>query len=271
MSDAPPLITPPPLPDARNKFQEMARASWLAPLIAIAVNFMLVASQNGKLGAPSKVQMIVGPLFIVGGLVLGIAALFGIRNHGKRRILSPALAGIGVNLFLIVMAALPVLDYMANRSHLQAAVHSPSAYLLKDDRLRFSIDIPEGFRVFQGQRTPTMEYVYVKGVVGGGEALTVINIERLGRLVPKNKPLRKEEMPPGFKGELTTRNWRGVAVDTVVALVEQNGLKMAVYTMQVPLKPVAIQLSVGGPESKREELGQLADSLLSSLEGETNW
>ena len=250
----------------------MAQASWLAPVIAIAVNFMIIASQGGRIGAPNPVQMVVGPLFIVGGLLFGAVALLGIRKHGRRKILRPALIGVGVNLFLTIMGLLPVLHVMANRAHLQPAVHTPSAYPLKDDRLHFSIDIPEGFREYpEGKKTPTIEHVYIKGVVGGGEALTVINIERLAGLIPRNKPLRREAMPPGFRGEVTTRNWRGVNVDTIIAFVEQNGLRMAVYTMQVPLKPSAIQLSVGGPESNRNELGQLADTLLSSLDGETNW
>jgi hypothetical protein len=250
----------------------MSRASWLAPLIAIGVNFAIVASQGGKLGASNKVQMIVGPLFILGGLILGIISLFGISKFGRNGILTPALVGISINLFLIIMGASPVLHYMANRAHLQPAVHAPSAHLLKNDRLRFSIDIPEGFREYpEGKQSPTIENVYIKGVVGGGEALTVINIERLGGLIPKNKPLRREEMPPGFRGELTTRNWRGLKVDTIMAFVQQNGFKMVVYEIQIPLKPSAIQLGVGGPETKRAELSQLADTLLSSLEGETNW
>ena len=216
--------------------------------------------------------MIVGPLFIIGGLLVGVVALFGIRKHGKRKILFPASVGLGINLFLIVMGVLPILHFMANRAHLQPAVHSTSASSLKDGRLLFSIDIPEGFRDYpEGKYAPRVEHVFIKGVVGGGEALTVINIERLDRLISKNKPLRREEMPPGFNGEITTLNWRGVKVDAVIAPVEQNGLKMVVYTMQIPLKPSAIQLSVAGPESKREELGQLADTLLSSVEGETNW
>lgn len=250
----------------------MARASWLAPLIAIGVNIALVASQGGKALSNNKIQMIVGPLLIFGGFILGIVALFGISKFGRKKILGPAIIGIGVNLLLIVAGIVPVLRYMANRSHLQAAVHTPSAYLLKNERLRFAIDIPEGFRDFpEGKQGPTIEHLYVKGVVGGGEVLTVINIEKLGHLIPKNKPLTKDEMPPGFTGEITTRNWRGLKVDSIIAPVGQNGARMIVYTTQIPLKPMAIQLSVGGPESKRNELSELTDTLLASLEGETNW
>jgi hypothetical protein len=250
----------------------MARASWLAPIIAFAVNFMLIIGQGGNPGKPNLVQGIVGAAFIFGGLILGVFALLGIRKYGTAKILIPALVGIGINLFLIVMGALPIVIYMANRAHLQPVVHSASAHLLKDDHLHFSIDIPDGFREYpEGKRAPTIEHVYVKGVVGGGEALTVINIERMDGLIPRNRPLAREQMPPGFKGELTTRNWRGLKVDTIVAPVDQSGANMIVYTMQIPLRPAAIQLNVGGPASKQTEIDQLVDTLLASLDGDTNW
>jgi len=62
-----------------------------------------------------------------------------------------------------------------------------------------------------------------------------------------------------------------VNVDTIVAPVKQNGASMIFYTMQLPLKVEAIQITVGGPIAKRDELGKIADGILDSLEGETNW
>jgi hypothetical protein len=187
MSNTQPILgVPPPLPEGKNRYQEMAQASWLAPLFAIGVNFMLIVGQGGRVGQANKIQMVLGPLLIVSGFILGIAALFGIRKYGKRRILAPALAGVALNLLLIVAGAVPILLHVANRAQLQPAVHSPSAHLLNDNQLRFSIDIPEGFRSYpEGKNAPTIEHVYVKGTLGGAEALTVINIERLPGLIPK--------------------------------------------------------------------------------------
>jgi hypothetical protein len=274
MSDAPPVI-PPPLRVAKsgNWFQQMARASWMAPIIAIAVNFLLIGVGGGP-GKPNAVQGVFGALFILGGLVLGIIALFGITKYGKGKILIPALIGIFVNLSLIVLGALPIILLKANRLHLQPVVHITSATSYKNDNLHFSLDIPSGFRDFpEGKQSPNIEQVFIKGVVGGGEVLTVINIERMNGLIPRNKPLKKEELPIELRSraELTSRNWRGAKVDTIVAHVNQNGAKMIIYTIQVPLKPSAIQLNVGGPESKQDEVSQLADDLLASLDGETNW
>src|SRR5262249_31941245 len=127
MSDAQPTITPPPLPGRKNKYQEMARASWLAPIICFAVNAVLIPTLGNKDTGVDKVRMIVGPLFIVVGLLLGVTALFSIRKHGKGGILGPAITGISINLLLIVLGLLPVLYFKANRAHLQPAFHSPTA------------------------------------------------------------------------------------------------------------------------------------------------
>jgi hypothetical protein len=241
-------------------------------LIAIAANFAMMAADPPAPGKPDYTRAAMGGMLIIGGLLLGVGALFGIRKSGKSGILIPALAGIGINGFLIVMGILPFLLLAKHRAHLEPAVHSPSALLLRNDRLNFSLDIPEGFRDMpEGRQAPTMEHFYAKGSLSAGEPLTCINIERLNGLIPKNKPLKREHLPPGFDGELTTRNWRGVKVDTFVATVERNGMKVTVYSVQVPLKPSGIQLNVGGPESKRAELEELTDTLLASLEGETNW
>jgi hypothetical protein len=270
VSDAPPLITPPSLPDAKKKFQEMARASWLTPIVATVVNVALVTSQIGKSSSPNPVQIVLGPVFVLGGLVLGIVALFGIRKYGSRKILAPALIGIGINIFLIVMAASPLIR-LPKRVRLQPEVHLPNSRLLKDERLGFSMDVPEGFREFpEGKRTPTIEHVFIKESTDAGEARKVITVERMNGILSKNQRLTLERiqkhMPAGVTAEVASRNWRGLKVDTIVAAVEQNGMRMVVYTIQIPLIPSAIQLSVTGPESKRAETEQLADGLLASVE-----
>lgn len=275
MSDAPPVV-PPPIPKIENWYRQMARASWLAPLVAIVVNFMLFATQGITPGKSDPVRAVLGVVFIFGGLVLGIVALFGVRKYGSAKILVPAFIGIGINLFLIVMGTLPVLYLAKKRAQLQPAVHSPMARLLKDDRLSFSMDIPDGFRDFpEGKRTPNVEYVFIKEIADAGDARMVITVERLNGTLPKNQPLTVEDirkrMPPGSSAKLADQNWRGLKVDAIVAEVPQGGIRMVVYTIQIPVVPSAIQLAVAGPESNRAQVEKLANALLASLEGDTNW
>lgn len=240
-------------------------------MVLVAMNLVLVASQGGKFGPTTMVQMVAGPLLILGGLCLGVVALFGIPRYGRKGILLPALVGILVNSLLVVVLLVPFLRVM-NRARLEPVLHIPSSQTLHDEKLRFRIDIPDGFQTFpQGKAAPTIEHAYIKGIVGGGEALNVINIERLNGVIPKGKPLGLDSFPRGFTGELTKRKWRGLDVDSITTAHEQAGLQIVAFTVQVPLRPMAIQLNVGGPLSKRDEIDRLVNQLLASLDGETNW
>src|SRR5207245_1746453 len=144
----PPLInktSPPPVP-GRN-FQRMARGSWLAAIISTSIILfnMVIGSLRG--GPGSQVWASLALVFIGGGVVSGIVALYGIPRYGKKRILWPALAGIGVNVPLTVLGSLHLLFILITpHAHLKPVVHSPSARLLRNAPLHFSIETPEGFR-----------------------------------------------------------------------------------------------------------------------------
>jgi hypothetical protein len=78
---------------------QAAKASW----VCSAIIFVLV-----MFGSRTDARLIVervALLLMVVGLLLGIIALFGIRKHGARGILSPALAGIAANGLLLFIFA----------------------------------------------------------------------------------------------------------------------------------------------------------------------
>jgi hypothetical protein len=81
----------------------------------------------------------------------------------------------------------------------------------------------------------------------------------------------KKRFPPGVSVDLADKKWRGLKVDAIVAVVTQNGITMVVYTIQIPLAPYAIQLGIAGPEPLRTDVEQLADNVLASFDGRTNW
>jgi hypothetical protein len=270
-------FTPPPInPERANKFQQMALGSWLAPIIAIVINVMLIMSQGSKPTGANPAQMVIGPLFILGGLALGIVALFGIRNHGAKRILAPAIVGISLNIFLIIAAALPAFASGKRQARIISANRSSAATLVKNDKLRFSISIPEGFRDFsEGRTKPTIEHMFIRDIPGTEGARLGISIERLGGILPRGEPMRIEDirkkMPAGAATELVSKKWGGMEVEAILVVIQQNEERVVVCTTQVPLVPFAIQLSVVGPESMRAEVEQLVAGLLASLQGQTNW
>ena|SRR2546425_10550217 len=102
--------TPPPVasnekPSSATFAHQAARASWLGPIVI----FLLFAF--GHQVAAQVVLELIALVLIVAGICLGIAALFGIRKHGKKGILAPALVGLilnGLLLFIFITNFLAV-------------------------------------------------------------------------------------------------------------------------------------------------------------------
>lgn len=85
-------------PSGRPVPQSLAKASWVFPLIIVG---MLTVSRIVP-RAKTIVDMVALLLALI-GFVLGIVSLFGIRRYGRRKILAPALVGILVNGFFILV------------------------------------------------------------------------------------------------------------------------------------------------------------------------
>ena len=85
--------------------RQAARASWIGPIII----FLLFAFAHQVAG--QVILELIALVLIVAGIGLGIAALFGIRKHGKKGILAPALVGLilnGLLLFIFITNFLAV-------------------------------------------------------------------------------------------------------------------------------------------------------------------
>jgi hypothetical protein len=273
MNDTPPA-TPPPLPVAtsNNWCQHLARASWLASIVGLLAIF--VGSVMGAVhGNYSYTAVVIALVAFVCGIILGVVALLGLARYGKRKILWPAIIGICLNVPLVVFGLIQVL-FVAT-SHIQArlepAVHSSSARLLKDDRLQFSIDIPEGFQEFpEGKQQPNDEYSFIHRSDDKKTAFVFV-IQSQNHLISRG--INREQLGADFKGEIVHPNWRGVNIDATIETTMAGGFTTITYDILIPLRPGGIRLVVveSGPEAKRNEVESLADKLLASLAGETNW
>jgi hypothetical protein len=279
-------VTPPPLlaksstvpPAGCRTFRRIARLSWLLPLagiIMIVIGEVILVIQ----GRPSGVCAAVAILLFGAGIVAGVVGLCGIAQYGKRGILWHALAGILVSFPLLLFGLIHGLYTVVHTAtlpspaHLSPAAHSPSAQRLRDDKLQFSIDVPQGFEDFaEAKADPVVKYAFVRRSPDRKTAC-VITIEPMNTMLSRTHRYRISQIQPGIQGKITLRKWRGVDIDVQVATVLEAGVANYTYSCMVPLRPMAIRLAVGetGPESDPEALSRLVDTLLSSLDGETNW
>ena len=82
-------------------YHQAAKASWLAPLIAMIASFFMRHARE------VDQRMAIMGLFLVAlyglGLILGVVAMTGIPRHGRRGILIPALIGVVLNAGILAL------------------------------------------------------------------------------------------------------------------------------------------------------------------------
>jgi hypothetical protein len=95
---------PPHVPGKSNFAQQAAKASWMAPVIAIILGFL---ANNSRDRSGSLIMAFANMGLITIGFALGIVALLGIRRHGREGVLGPAIIGLVINgLFLAGFVAI---------------------------------------------------------------------------------------------------------------------------------------------------------------------
>jgi len=94
-TETPQPISPGGKPPTKAFAYQAARASWLGPIVI----FLMFAA--GHQVVAQVVLELVALALIVAGICLGVAALCGIRKHGRKGILTPALVGLILNGLLL--------------------------------------------------------------------------------------------------------------------------------------------------------------------------
>jgi lipopolysaccharide export LptBFGC system permease protein LptF len=78
--------------------QNLAKASWICPLGIFGLMAVSSGVRNGRI-----IIEVIGLVLALVGLSLGIAALFGIKRYGRKKILAPALTGIVINSLIVLI------------------------------------------------------------------------------------------------------------------------------------------------------------------------
>ena len=91
--------------------QQFAQASWLCPVLVIAVNIFLrpIREDPSKAEALSVVFALFATVMAVMGFCFGIAAFFGVIKHGPKGIVLPAAIGIALSSVYLALFVLNVL------------------------------------------------------------------------------------------------------------------------------------------------------------------
>jgi hypothetical protein len=267
-------IPPQSNPSKKGSNHWMTHASWLWAVIGLLI---LVVGQIIEIrveGAASPVIPVIALLIFGVGLVVGVIGVVKPCSYDKNRISWSAIVGIALNCPLIVLAAYNLRFIAKYYTHLEPAIHSRSARLLRDDKLYFSIDIPQGFIEYpEGkQQLQNVEHSFIRRSEDRKTAYMII-VERVEKRLPRGKRLTRLDLPAAFNGEITQRSWRGLQVDVAIHEERDSSFITRIYEIRVPLRPEAIQLNVcvSGPEINRNKLDELATQVLASLDGKSNW
>jgi hypothetical protein len=213
-----------------NTFQRLAKASWLTPLIAIALGLIILAIHGGQPGPASRIQAVVGPALLLLGLVSGVIALIGCARVGRRGVLIPAAIGTLLNLVLMGMTVMPLVR--PKTTPLQPAVHANGHRVLKDDGLGLTLDIPEGFAEFpEGRNMQRANYVFVKGDTTDRDLDLLFSITALPGPLPRRR-LQTNEVPAKAGASLRTFNWRGMEIDGLIVSENLLGTPFTTYPGQ---------------------------------------
>ena len=141
---------------------------------------------------------------------------------------------------------------------------------LDDPNLKFSLTIPDGFVRDPQLAQARPDYIHAFRKAEPQDIGIVIIIERMRGTIARER-LDVTKAPPGFAGRVLTVNWRDFELDAVELPQEVNGILTVNYIVQVPLKPEAISISVTGRRDRKDQILELTNTLLGSLQGDSNW
>jgi|GEM_PF-3735520 len=143
-----------------------------------------------------------------------------------------------------------------------------------DDLFGFTMNVPDGFEEFEALTKPGADIDIVHAFRSGDPTddevdITFIVEDLDGTIGPER--LSIEDAPPGFKGRVFTTMWQDFELDAFEIPEQVGPYELITMNVQVPLKPVAIQVRLTGAKDRKAELNSLLEEILAGLEGETTW
>jgi hypothetical protein len=154
--------------------------------------------------------------------------------------------------------------------HLLIAALLMQQFFATNTSLGYKFALPDGFAPFPEATRGQKDLVgcWTEPVPASYSGAFVLCVQRLhGRL--GRERLKPEDVPS--YSQLMTFKWKGFDIDGLKTDTTDSGQPVVVLVAQVPLRREGIQLILGGPRDQASRAEALMTSMLSSLEGETNW
>ncbi|HEY3897300.1 MAG TPA: hypothetical protein VGM54_01735 [Chthoniobacter sp.] len=279
----PPLpFAPPPLPESKGStsLRALASYSWVSIVLSLIVHLSLRGALNqGAAKENARAMAIVAGFFVITGVLAGIIALLGIRRHGRKGLLAPAVTGISI---WVVLLAIGTAGFLAARGHglqqkaLSAQfektppVHIPGALRVQDAELGYSFDLPPGFQAFpEAQKPKEFRAAYINRGADGSMALVLV--KALGGLISPYKRMTLQSLPPEKHLTLAPFAWRGMPIDGVRLPEKTTQGDFITFNVQIPIKKQAIQIGFGALASDEAQTHALAEQVLATLDGPVSW
>jgi hypothetical protein len=139
------------------------------------------------------------------------------------------------------------------------------AETVKDDKLGFTLTVPDGFKradMLIGL-VPDAVYAFLNDSSG-----IMLFIEKMGGTIstePSNP-----RMPTDFKGRLFTIKWQQFDIRAIEIPERTEDGDLITYNAQIPLKGEAIQVKLVGPAERKSEVSKLLTETVTGLRGEPN-
>jgi len=153
-------------------------------------------------------------------------------------------------------------------------VFAPAGYsgeTVAHPQLGLRLTVPDGFAQDPERVQKQVVYAFQRPPEGQQKFGVFIVVSRLGGVLGREKLDPKGIASKNPHVTLTTEKWKDFDID-VFRVPEQAGeLRLLTFNAQVPLKPEAVQVSVIGEASREAELRGTLQSVLSNLDGQTNW
>jgi len=155
---------------------------------------------------------------------------------------------------------------------LASSVSQSSAETVTDAKLGFTLELSPEFtpRPDLVGVTPDIVHAFQFGEGTEDELAVIMMIEKMGGRLGRER-LTRQNMPPGFSGDLLVVKWREFDVNGLEVPEIANGIEAVTYNVQIPLKGEAVQVKLFGPADRKEELRSLLSRILNGLKGESNW